>query len=225
MENNRRRGIVKTMTEQAMTKQPRLGNAKHEAIARKLAKGRDLRSAYQDIYGCGDKGASRVYQLIKKYPEIADRQQTLLDLAGMSKTACNSKLKTIFDNPKRQVIDKNGDIIDLHDNNLLLETTKTVLKMHGAIDNKAPLIDNRQVNITNTTSNINVDGDILEETLSKLAVFNKDMFSTQDGEIETIEYNGAAPEGIIEGMSDGEVVGNSEQTGGVIDDSNENRKS
>ncbi len=174
------------MIQEVTGKQRRLANPKHEAVARNLAKGKALKEAYKTVYKCSDNSTDRIYTLLQEYPEIAERQTTLLDLQGLSRAEANNKLKDIMEKPTRQVLTKDGDKVDLEDKSLQLETCKTVLKMHGVLDNKAPLIDNRQVNINNT-SNIQIDSPVLENTLSKLAVFNSDMFSPQDGEIEQPE--------------------------------------
>lgn len=155
----------------------KLVNQKHETLAKELAKGTSKEQAYQIAYECALPSAKRVYALIREEPAIMERQTELLDLQGLDKVYLNSKLKGIIERPENQAIQ--------HD------VCKTVLKMHGVLDTKAPLIDARQVHITdqstNTSMKVEVEVKGMTDVVERLGSMNQSLSFTNsnavDGEI------------------------------------------
>jgi hypothetical protein len=140
-----------------------------------LVKTNDPVKAYKKTHpGCTTKSAKSATKLYYKNPEVQSDIRELLNKNGITLSALNRHLKEILDDPKKEVLSKDGAIVKLKDNTTKLSALALGYKLHGVGEkNSVTVQDNRS--ITFNASGIpaeEVEGR-LKEIFGRLTDLNK----------------------------------------------------
>lgn len=165
----------------------KLNNRKREKFAQKMVENMEKgvlnpAQAYQEAYPNANIASAkdRSVRILKE--DVGDRIRELMEEKGLSLETTLDKVKDLSNAQRPLVVNKSVHFVP--DNSTQVEMAKTVLKLHGYLENKkeAPQIDARQVNITvNNETKDDLQGILgaLNELNSKLLVDD----GSQTGEV------------------------------------------
>ena len=141
----------------------RLRNVRQENFCKKIASGKTQTEAYQEAYPNASypTAKARASELLNQ-EKIAGRITQILNEKGITlNSLIENGLKDLLKGEK-EVLGSKNKIITLKDNSSKAEGLKIALKLHRVLDTKQEYQDNRQVNITLNTQDINRLEDIIK---------------------------------------------------------------